>query len=241
MRRMIVVLLMVPFVLAGLASDTFAKRPHSRRIWTFELSPYFWFAGVSGDIAADGQSESIDFSASDMWDFKTWAMNLHGEGKKGNLSLLLDFRLTRNDQEQDSTRVEMNSWRVEGGVAYHMEYGFEVLGGVRFMDANIDLKEAGLTTRSAGDNWVDPFVGARYAYEFIRDWRFLLRGDVGGFGVGSDFSWNAFVGVDYFVVNVAFFAGYRAWGVKYSSGSGDDFFKYDLIQSGLGLGMTFFL
>ncbi len=241
MKRMSVVLLLIPLLLVGGVTDAFSKRPHSKKKWTMEFSPYFWLAGVSGDIAVEGQRESIDFSASDMRKFKTWSMNLHVEGKKRNLSLLLDFRLTRNAHEEDVTRVEMNSWRLETGAAYHLEYGVEVLGGVRFSDADINLIEEHVSTHSGNANWVDPFIGGRYMYEFVRDWRFLLRGDIGGFGVGSDFSWNAFVGVDYFVVNVAFFVGYRMWGIKYSKGSGDDFFKYDIIQSGLGFGMTFFL
>ncbi len=241
MKHIIVVLLLVPLLLVSGVTDAFSQRPHSRNRWNIEFSPYFWMAALSGDVAVDGQRESIDYSASDMWNLRSWSMNFHVEGKKRNLSLLLDFKLTRNDHEEDTTRTEMNSWRLEGGAAYHMDYGFEVLGGVRYMDVAIDRTEEGEPESSGSENWIDPIVGARYAYEFVENTRFILRGDVGGFGVGSDFSWNAFVGVDYFAVNVAFFVGYRAWGVNYSTGSGDDLFKYDLIQSGLGFGMTFFL
>ena len=45
--------------------------------------------------------------------------------------------------------------------------------------------------RSGSVDWVDPVVGGRIRYNLVPGQDFILRGDVGGFGVGSQFTWNA--------------------------------------------------
>src|SRR5262245_26185495 len=39
--------------------------------------------------------------------------------------------------------------------------------------------------------WVDPVVGGRMRHQFASGSEFNLEGDVGGFGAGSEFSWQA--------------------------------------------------
>src|SRR5262249_14644022 len=45
--------------------------------------------------------------------------------------------------------------------------------------------------KSGSVDWVDPFVGARLRQQLAAGQEFVLRGDVGGFGAGSRFSWQA--------------------------------------------------
>jgi hypothetical protein len=52
--------------------------------------------------------------------------------------------------------------------------------------------------------WVDPLVGLKLHHKAGDRWRFTLQGDIGGFGVGSDFAWHLFP-----VVEAA--VGKRAW------------------------------
>jgi opacity protein-like surface antigen len=86
--------------------------------------------------------------------------------------------------------------------------------------------------------WADPVVGARLRAVLYGKWFVSLIGDVGGFGLNSDVTWQAFAGVGYqitetFVLKV----GYRAIGVDYSK----DGFRYDIVEYGplLGLGIRF--
>ena len=67
-----------------------------------------------------------------------------------------------------------------------------------------------------------------------------LRGDVGGFDVGSQFTYDAigFVGYDISRVT-SIWLGYRVLGVNYESGSGFSKFKYDVTMYGPGLGVAF--
>jgi hypothetical protein len=93
--------------------------------------------------------------------------------------------------------------------------------------------------------WVDPVIGARLRHQFTPSQSVLVRGDVGGFGLGSQFSWQA-LGVysyrwkmDGF--DLAAVAGYRAIGTRYSTGSGVNASGMDLVMHGpvIGLGVRF--
>jgi hypothetical protein len=116
----------------------------------------------------------------------------------------------------------------EVGVAYEIaRYGslaFDVIGGGRFwwqkadLSFNLagtldvgDLQIAGgrAISRSGSVDWADPFVGARVRYAVAPGHEPFVRGDVGGFGVGSDFSWQGVAGYawDFAVWNGITFSG----------------------------------
>jgi hypothetical protein len=82
-------------------------------------------------------------------------------------------------------------------------------------------------------SWVDPFVGMR-AQHYLTDRIYVAAiADVGGFGVGSELTWNAGGGVGVQVYeNVALEMFYRHMSVDY-----DDDILFDVEMSGLFLGM----
>jgi hypothetical protein len=64
----------------------------------------------------------------------------------------------------------------------------------------VDLRELGLQfqrsrrlaiARSGDLEWVDPVVGARIRHQIAPGREVMLLGDIGGFGAGSEFSWQA--------------------------------------------------
>jgi hypothetical protein len=99
--------------------------------------------------------------------------------------------------------------------------------------------EQSLPTYAAGDQWwIDPIVGLRGQINFTR-WLFLAaQADVGGFGVGSQITWNAQAafGVN-FTRNIFGELGYRYMYVDYDK----DNFLYQINTFGLfsSLGFKF--
>jgi len=91
--------------------------------------------------------------------------------------------------------------------------------------------EDSLPTHAAGDEWwIDPIVGLRGQLNLTR-WLFLAaQADVGGFGAGSQITWNtqATIGVN-FTRNVFAELGYRYMYVDYES----DGFLYNMNSYGL--------
>jgi hypothetical protein len=101
----------------------------------------------------------------------------------------------------------------------------------------------GTLTASGTASWVDPLVGLRLRHQFAPGWNFVASGDVGGFGVGSKFSWQALAALNYdFYVHNGItwsgMAGYRALYVDYSKGSGLNQYEYNMTMHGPIIGLT---
>ena len=113
-------------------------------------------------------------------------------------------------------------------------------GGARLWSVDTELKlSSGLLPgrRIKGDKtWVDPVVGVSGILglgpkTFLRGWGF-----VGGFGVGSDFTADVFLGLGYrFTDSVSSTLGYRWVKVDYESND----FLYDVRQEGIATGLSF--
>lgn len=93
-------------------------------------------------------------------------------------------------------------------------------------------------TVSRTDDWFDPYIGLRGRYNFNS--RFYATGkcDVGGFGVGSDFTWQAEAAFGYQITQSIYSEiGYRALGIDYDRNG----LTYNTITHGaqITLGMKF--
>ena len=70
-----------------------------------------------------------------------------------------------------------------------------------------------------------------------------FRGDIGGFGVGSEFSWQFYTGYSHEFhigdMTMAGVVGYRALAANYESGSGKNKTEFDLILHGPVAGLSF--
>lgn len=93
--------------------------------------------------------------------------------------------------------------------------------------------------------WVDPLIGLRLRHQFTPHQNIMVRGDIGGFGLGSQLTWQA-LGVYSYEwqadsVRIAAVVGYRAIGVNYSAGSGFDANGLNLVFHGpvIGIGLRF--
>ncbi len=146
----------------------------------------------------------------------------------------------------DST-VEVQQTAFEFDVGYRVNDQVTVFGGLRYNDVDTDLDVvrsgpgAGASrAASKGDSWIDPVVGVTARYPVNETWSVGVRGDVGGFGVGSDLTWQLMATVNWKVRdNLEVVAGYRYLDADYEDGSGADLFKYDMVTSGPGIGVSF--
>lgn len=115
----------------------------------------------------------------------------------------------------------------------------DAYGGARYTALDVENKVTigPLTFKEDGSkDWVDPFLGARAILNLDRHWRLMLGGDVGGFGVGSDFTWSALglVGYQYelFGLDLTSVFGYKALYQDYEDGSGSNRFEWDMTLHG---------
>lgn len=156
---------------------------------------------------------------------------------------------------------EIAKWRSGGSEANSGYAAIDVLGGARYWHQELSLNLAlsgtldttGLIVtgtraiaRSGSVDWVDPVIGARFRYVLAPGREVVLRGDIGGFHVGSDFSWNVLGAYSWHIaerdgVSYGGILGYRFLSVDYERGSGVNRYQYDVLQHGplVGLAVTF--
>ena len=113
----------------------------------------------------------------------------------------------------------------------------DLLAGARYYSADSKLEP---TPLKADVSWVDPIVGARWNWDISDKWSTSLRGDIGGFGVGSELSAQAVAIVDWHPwQHVSITGGIRALRVQYDTDKGAESYELDLTVWGPLLGLSF--
>jgi hypothetical protein len=91
-------------------------------------------------------------------------------------------------------------------------------------------------------DWIDPTIGLRYNRPISDKWRLNLRGDVGGFGVGSELMYHLLANVQWQASEtVGMVFGYRLIDFDYedgTSGLGGNYQHYDLTEQGPLIGVS---
>jgi hypothetical protein len=108
---------------------------------------------------------------------------------------------------------------------------------------NLELVGGRGIARSGSVNWIDPVIGARLRYAVAPGHEVFLRGDIGGFGVGSKFSWQVVSAYSFEFgtwnnITFAGLVGYRALSVDYAKGSGNRRYEFDQVQHGPIIGIS---
>ena len=127
---------------------------------------------------------------------------------------------------------EGSSTAIDGVMAFRywnnsVAASFDANANVDFSRLHLDRSFGLAIARSDTIQWVDPVFGVRVRHQFTPHQEFTVRGDIGGFGLGSQFSWQAVAVYSYAWdldggQKLAALLGFRALGVNYSSGSGLD-------------------
>lgn len=230
--------------------------------WSGSFSTYAWLPWLSGDIRVGNTSIDVDASPTDILSNLDWstlpAWMSYGELRNGRLTLFNDIVWTALEAADGfkgralagSVQVDYTQLTVELGAAYQIwsegTSTVDLLAGGRYwrQETDVFLDVAGrrrgiAIDRSGTIDWVDPFIGARLQHVVAPGQSIMVRGDVGGFGAGSDFSWQAMTTFNMELCTtgghqVDGYIGYRALSVDYSEGA----YEYDAVQHGPVLGLT---
>jgi len=236
-------------VLSG--SAALAEEKARDKNWDFSLAPlYIWMVDMEGDIGIGPVDTGVSVPFSDIFDNLETIFTVHFEGvHRSNWGFLLDLSYLDISSSQAvgplDFKVDLTSVLFEAGGYYRFSREkniFDVLAGIRYtkLEPTVTVTPPGGTPIDRTEDWTDPIVGLRYMYMFNEKWMLALRGDIGGFGVGSDFTWNAIGFIQWQPWKYAgILAGYRALDQDYEDGSGPDRFKYDMRLHGPVLAINF--
>ena len=244
MKKKTIALLIFSFLYIG----CFAQESGPEKKWKFLIEPYMMFPNMTGETGVRNlPSVNVDANVSDIFSRLQFGAMLYLEAKTDKWAITSD--LLYMSLKQDITpNILINSGEVTA-----KQLGYELAGLYRilpFWEAGVGMRlnsinsevnilrntigggTQELLSASISRTWVDPIIITRFTHD-IDKWLFIVRGDLGGFGIGSDFTWQAqgYVGYRFsklFQTSV----GYRAIGVNYDKGSGADRFRYDMITFG---------
>jgi opacity protein-like surface antigen len=232
--------------------------------WTFEFTPYIWGSAMKGDTqAANFPRTNVDMSFSDVLDVLDFALMGAFEARKGRLGVYLDAIYIKASDAATASRsgpgpigatltatadakLEQTMLAVAG--MYRLTEAntpVDLLAGVRYTDIEIDatigaslFARSGVVDRSRSKDWFDPYIGLRAQLPIANHWKLVGYADVGGFGVGSDLTWQYAAGINYeFSSSMNAKFGYRRMRIDYDKKN----FLYDMKLEGLyfGLGIRF--
>jgi len=209
--------------------------------WDVFVAPYLMGAAMSGATTVRGVTVDVDASASDIFsNLQFGAMGLV-VARKGNWGFGSDLIWMALGTTVRNTNVDVN----QGAFAF---YGLRRLGpaadvtfGLRVNTLQETLKFKGPDVeRSQDKTWVDPIVGVTLRTPPDRRAQLKLYSEIGGFGAGSDFTWQVFPDLSLRLTRSASLElGYRWLDVDYATGEGNEQFRYDVLTQGPVLGFGF--
>jgi hypothetical protein len=207
--------------------------------------------GIDGQATVGPLSADIDVPLSDIldhlemaamgsyrWDSDKWSFqadaifaSLAGESEGG-------LGLTRSTLDLDQLIVEL-----DGG--YKFTDRLELVFGARYwdIDPTIKVHASGtgnvIATAGGGNSWTDPLVGLRVVAPISDAWTFVARGDIGGFGVGSDFAWHVTAHFDWHTSDsFSVLLGWRILDVDFEDGGNNGLASLDLQEGGPAIGVA---
>jgi hypothetical protein len=216
--------------------------------WQVRAALYGWATALDGDIAIKGNEVPVDVEFGDIFDhldFAAMGMVEIGRGKWSFASDLFYAKLGAENSRRDiNFDAQLDQFIGNFFLAYSVldtgstRFGVYAGARVNWMDTELDIDFPNIADRSlsASESWVDPIIGIRFQQQLSDKFFFRAVGDIGGFGIASDLTWQAFAAIGYRVNdNGSLLLGYRGIGTDYSN----DGFTYDVVAHGLLLGYEY--
>ncbi len=235
------------FAALAVTTATLAAVPGAAQAedWSGQVTLYGWGAGVTGDFTpiAGGPRLSFEKSLSEVLEDLDGALFVTGLARRGDLVLFGDLTYSASSRSglvppgiPAAGELTMRSLTLAAGKRFDAGGGttVDVLGGVRAWDIDGAVISPVLSVAPSA-SFVDPILALRVNTQLSDRWSVLSYVDVGGFGVGSDFTWQVAVTANYQARdNLYLSAGWRHLAVDYEKGGT----VFDGAMSGPVIGVT---
>lgn len=256
-KKVVLSLVMAFLGATSIAQNTASQSSTSENKWNFLVEAYFMFPNMNGTSGVGVLPEvEVDANPGDILDKLNMGAMLYFEAEHDRWAFSSDIVYMSLKQDLkagvviQSGEAKLKQFIWELAAMHKVLPNFEAGIGFRLnsLDMEIDLVRntiGGGTVAggdSAGETWVDPFIVARFKSDPSKKFIYMLRGDIGGFGIGSDFAWQIQGYAGYrFSKLFQLTGGYRYIGMDYDNGSGNSRFLYDMDTFGpvVRLGFNF--
>jgi hypothetical protein len=192
--------------------------------WNVLVAPYLMGAAMSGTTTVRRFDVDVDLPASDIFsNLQFGAMGI-AVARKGDWGFGTDLIWMALGTTVDDTNVDFN----QGAFAFYglrqLSPAADVTFGMRVntLQGRLTFKDSGVA-RSQDKTWVDPIVGVTVRTPTKHRTQLRLYTEVGGFGAGSDFTWQVFPNLAVNLTQKASMEfGYRWLDLNYATGEGND-------------------
>lgn len=212
--------------------------------WHYLVQPYLMFPNMNGEVGlGELPNANVDASAGDIFNNLQIGAMLYLEAHNDLWAVSSD--LLYMDLNQDVSERNL----VKSGNADAKQFAWE-LAGLRkllpWLEAGLGARLNSLTSglqlnietpggetsdksKSLTKTWVDPIIISRIKIPAGNKFLFQVRGDIGGFGIGSQFAWQVQADAGYrFSRLFDMGLSYRIIGIDYETGSSDSRFLYNV-------------
>ena len=203
--------------------------------WHVDWVPfYLWFSGLKGNLGAEGNVVPVDATFSDIFSQLNIGFMSVLDVRRKRFGVLTDLVFISLSSDQKATPVggtaysgftaNAKTFWVDPEIYYRAlekeKFSADAVAGVRLWHLNnsLDLFPGTLPAVTVGQtqSWADPVLGARFRLNLNEGWFVSLKGDAGGFGVGSQLTWQVYTGVGkQFKERYSLLLGYRYMDVDY--------------------------
>lgn len=231
-----------------------AEEYKGKNDWEFNLAPfYIWMMDMKGEVDIGSKNGEVDVPFDEIADNLEAAFIVNFEGMhKSNFGFLVDVlymdlentvgpSVMRSNVDLDMTLVELSGlYRTQKD-----KHIFDLIAGIRYAEIDIDVLVSSVGPLNGANpkknvDWVDPLVGGRWIWNFDEELSLIARGDIGGFGVGSDSAWQVGALIEWKPFeHASILGGYRVLDIDYDEGSGANYFRYNLKTHGPIFGLNF--
>jgi len=195
-------------LVAGPVETNPAPVQPSEQEWSFSLTPYGWMTSIDGTISAGNRSADVDIAFKDVLKRLDMAAMVATELRYRRWGFTGDFIYARlhddvappagllysstHEVVKETIGTFLVSYRVVDAKPAYLDLfaGARVYSFYSQIVLRPNLARQGVDV-SGTTTWADPIVGMRGRY-YVSPIFFLNGyGDVGGFGAGSELSWQA--------------------------------------------------
>ena len=214
--------------------------------WRFQLTPYVWMSGLQGQVRPSAHAPLVDVDKSfpELMDSLDAAAFVTGTARRGRLVVQADLTHAASSDAvplplglSARARLRQTSVTLTAGYAWLADEhrGIDLLAGIRYWDIHAAAAVPGVVAAHSDSSIVDPVAAVRWRQQLSPRWSSVAYVDVGGFGLGSDASWQVLALANYQASEQLFVSlGYRHQQLDYR----DSGKRLDVALSGPMLGLT---
>jgi len=212
--------------------------------WQVTIAPYIWGAAMDGSMVIQGREAQVDVSASDIFHHLDAGFMSMAAARKGNWGFGGDIVYVNlgisTDMPPADVDPSLGLFTFQG--LWRMSDFAELTFGLRYnrLDGQIDFDAPINMEVEKTRDWIDPIVGVVLRTPEGHRWHATLIADVGGFGVGSDLTWQLFPSGGFKMSKHSSMEfGWRFLDTDYQTGEGSERFEYDMLLEGPVVGLAF--